>query len=330
MSAAGAGPRAFRRAPWASGPHAQTLLARALRPPSGPTFTRERVATADGDFIDLDWGPEPASGAPIVLVLHGLEGSSRRRYVRSVCRELLARGVRPVAMNFRGCSGEPNRTLRFYHSGETADPRAVLELVHARFPARRVGVMGFSLGGNVALKLLGERADGGTGLVDAAVAMSVPYDLSAGSALLERSFMGRVYAEYFLRSLRRKVAAKRDRLAGVLDLERVDAASTVRAFDEHVTAPLHGFEGAEAYYRACSSARFLDGIGVPTLLLHADDDPFLPPDSIPAHAARANPAITWRLGRGGGHVGFLEGAPWAPRFWGDEAAAAFLAERLTV
>jgi predicted alpha/beta-fold hydrolase len=299
-----------------------------LRSPHGPDFARERLPTRDGDFVDVDWGPDPGENAPLVLVLHGLEGSSRRRYVRNVCRALLRRGVRPVAMNFRGCSGEPNRALHFYHSGETSDPTTVLDVIRRRHPGRAVGAMGFSLGGNVLLKLLGERPDGGTGIVDAAVAMSVPYDLAAGCDLLQRTRMGRVYTEYFMRSLRGKVAAKRDRLREVLDLEAVDRTRTIRDFDEHVTAPLNGFGGASEYYAACSSARFLPGVRVPTLLLHARNDPFLPPSAIPESAARENPRLVWSLQEGGGHVGFLEGTPWAPRFWADEATADFLAGAL--
>ncbi len=321
-------PRPFRRAWWASGPHAQTLAARVLRSPDGPPFERERVEMSDGDFVDIDWTPDPDPEAPIVLVLHGLEGSSQRRYVRNVCRALLRRGVRPVAMNFRGCSGEPNRSLRFYHSGETSDPGAVVALIRKRYPGRRVGAMGFSLGGNVILKMLGERPDGGAGLLDAAVAMSVPYDLAAGCDLLERSRMGRAYTQYFLRSLRTKIAGKRDQLGEVLDLAAVDAARTIRDFDEHVTAPLNDFGSASAYYGACSSAGFLSEISVPTLLLHARNDPFLPAHAIPEAIARDNARLRWVMEEAGGHVGFLEGYPWAPRFWADEASADFLASAL--
>jgi predicted alpha/beta-fold hydrolase len=323
-----AAPPPFRVPWWARGPHAQTLLARALRTARTPPFVRERIDTPDGDFLDVDWGPDPAPGAPVALVLHGLEGSSRRSYVGNVCRELLARGVRPVAMNFRGCSGETNRALRFYHSGETSDPAMVVDVIRARYPGRPVGALGFSLGGNVLLKMLGERPDGGTDLLDAAVAMSVPYDLAAGCDLLERSVMGRAYTGYFMRSLRTKVESKRDRLAEVLDMEAVDGARTIRAFDDHVTAPLNGFADAQAYYEACSSTRFLAGIRVPTLLLHARNDPFLPPEAIPEAAARANPSLAWSLEERGGHVGFVEGTPWAPRFWADAAGAAFLAHTL--
>lgn len=299
-----------------------------LRATTGLTYRRERVATPDTDFLDLDWGPDPGPDAPIVLVIHGLEGSSRRGYVQNVCSELAARGMMPVAMNLRGCSGEPNHLDSYYHSGATEDPRHVLELVRARHPDRKIGAVGFSLGGNILLKLMGERSDGGSGLLDAAVAMSVPYDLSAGCGLLERSPMGRAYSAYFLRSLKNKVRLKQSRLAGRLDVEAVYRAGTLRRFDDLVTAPLHGFDDAEHYYHASSSNRYLDGIGVPTLLLHAVDDPFLPAVAIPRVEAERNPRLHLLLQPYGGHVGFLQGPPWRPRFWADEQTAAFLAGRL--
>ncbi len=318
----------FRPARWAPGPHGQTLMARLLRSGEGPPLERERLGTPDGDFLDLDWGPDPAPGAPIALILHGLEGSSRRRYVRNVARELLRAGVRPAALNFRGCSGEPNRALRFYHSGETEDPARVLAELRRRHPERRIGAVGFSLGGNVLLKLLGEREDGGAGVVDAAVAMSVPYDLAAGSALLERTPMGSLYSAYFLRSLRRKLPLKGEALAEVIDVRAGLRARTIREFDERVTAPLHGFRDAADYYARSSSARYLAGIRVATLLVHALDDPFLPAEAIPTEAASANPHVLLELQPVGGHVGFLAGRPWRPSFWADELTARFLANHL--
>ena len=317
----------FAPAWWARGPHAQTLLARVLRRGALDT-ERERLETPDGDFIDVDWGPEPGPDAPLAIVLHGLEGSSRRGYVRSACRALFDAGIRPVAMNFRGCSGEPNRTLRSYHSGDTSDVAWLTGVLRDRYPGRPVGGIGFSLGGNVLLKLLGEREDRGVGLLDGAVAMSVPFDLAAGSAFLERSRMGRAYTAYFMRSLRRKIDAKRDRLGEILDLDAARAARTIREFDERVTAPLNDFRDAADYYERCSSVRFLGDIRVPTLLLHAVDDPFLPPDAIPIETVRANSSLELQLVATGGHVGFLEGSPWAPRFWADTAAARFLANEL--
>jgi predicted alpha/beta-fold hydrolase len=323
------GARPFAPAEWAAGAHAQTLAARMLRSADGPPLVRERIETPDGDFLDLDWGPEPRAGAPIALVVHGLEGSARRRYVRSVCRELLHGGVRPVALNLRGCSGEPNRALCYYHSGKTDDPAFVLGRLRELHPDLPLGALGFSLGGNVLLKMMGERDDGGTALVDAAVVVSVPYDLAAGCALLERSLMGRAYASYFLRSLKNKVRWKESKLRGALDVDAALAARTIWEFDERMTAPLHGFEGAEDYYVRSSSARFLGGVRVPTLMLHAEDDPFLPASSIPREEAAANPALQLVLHGKGGHVGFLEGTPWQPRFWADEEAARFLALHLT-
>ena len=320
-------PRPYRPSSWARGPHLQTLFARALRPGTGPEYTRERFETPDGDFVDIDWGPDPSPDAPIVLVLHGLEGSANRRYVRNVSRCLLSEGIRPAALNFRGCSGEPNRALRFYHSGATDDPGWILETLRARHPTRAFGAMGFSLGGNILLKLLGERQDGGRGIVEAAVAMSVPYDLAAGSASLERTWMGRAYAAYFLRSLRAKVRTK-SALAGVLNLERALEARTIWAFDDLVTAPLNGFRDASHYYSESSSSRYLSGVGVPTLLLHAEDDPFLPSSAIPLEAANSNRHLNLSLQTGGGHVGFLTGSLLQPTFWADDEAVRFLATHL--
>jgi predicted alpha/beta-fold hydrolase len=323
-------PRPFRPAPWAAGPHAQTLLARSLRPgeEAGPPFARERLETPDGDFLDLDWGPEPGAAAPIALVVHGLEGSARRRYVRSVCRELLRAGVRPVALNQRGCSGEPNRALHYYHSGKSDDPAFVLSTLRGRWPGRRLGALGFSLGGNVLLKMMGERTDGGAGLVDAAAVVSVPYDLAAGSALLERSIMGRAYASYFLRSLKKKVRWKQSRLRERMNVSAALSCRTIWEFDEIVTAPLNGFENAEDYYARSSGARFLEGVRVPTLMMHAEDDPFLPAARVPRDQAARNPALQLVAHARGGHVGFLEGTPLRPRFWADEEAARFLGARL--
>lgn len=321
-------PRPFRIAPWATGPHAQTLLARFLRSADGPAMRRERWDLPDGDFLDLDFGPDPGPSSPVVLLLHGLEGGADRRYVLSACREILARGMRPVAMNFRSCSGEMNRLARMYHSGETGDPAWVLRRLRRDFPGRRLGAVGFSLGGNVLLKLLGEEGDGGPGLVDAAVTVSVPMDLGAGCDLLDRTTAGRAYTWFFLRSLKRKVRAKADLLRGLVDLEATLSARTLREFDDAATAPVHGFRDARDYYARCSAAGFVGGIRVPTLVIHAVDDPFLPAGAFPVDALRANPAVTLSLQERGGHVGFMEGPPWAPRYWSDEEGARFLAQRL--
>lgn len=289
---------------------------------------RERWTLPDGDFLDVDLGPDPGPSAPVVLVIHGLEGSSRRRYVRSACRELLCRGIRPVAVSLRGCSGEPNRLPRFYHSGETGDPAHVLARLGALHPDRALGAWGFSLGGNALLKLLGEREDGGRALVDAAVATSVPFDLAAGAALLERTRMGRLYTGYFLRSLQAKVRTRRGLLGTLMDVDAALRAVTIRAFDEAATAPLHGFRDADHYYAEASSATYLEGIRVRTLVLHSMDDPFLPSESVPRAALEGNPSLVPVLTARGGHVGFLDGTLRRPGFWGEREAARFLAHEL--
>lgn len=315
--------RPFRPARWLPGAHLQTVLGKFLRPRPDPGLRRERLTTPDGDFLDLDLAPDPGPEAPVVLVLHGLEGSSRRAYMRVALHELARRGMLAVAMNFRACSGEPNRLPRFYHSGETGDLGWVVERLRERFPHRPLGAMGFSLGGNVLLKYLGEGRDRAP--VDAAAAVSVPFDLLEGSRAIEAGAMGRVYTYYFLRSLREKVDRKTPLLEPLLDLERVRRARTLREYDEVATAPLHGFAGAEAYYRASSSGQFLDGIRVPTLLLQAHDDPFLPGEVLPRKIVEANPFLLPSFTETGGHVGFVEGdVPWRPAFWAESEAARYL------
>jgi hypothetical protein len=221
----------------------------------------ERIETPDGDFLDITWMPETDPARPLVLVLHGLEGHTRKGYMVQTYRALADRGMRAVGLNFRGCSGEMNRKPRFYHSGETEDIGFVFDLLRERFPTRPLMAIGFSLGGNILLKYLGERGAKNTATFSAAVAISVPYDLSAGAKALERRGMARVYAGYFLRSLLAKVRSKKEILAKILDLDTVLASTTIRDFDEAATSKLHGFAGAEDYYRKSSSNRFIQAVG---------------------------------------------------------------------
>lgn len=322
-------PRPFRAPLWARNRHVQTLAGRFLRPTPPVPLRRERWDTPDGDVLLLDFADaDLPSAAPMVLLLHGLEGSARRPYALLTYAALRRRGVAAVGMNFRSCGGEANRLARSYHSGETGDPRWVLERLRARWPGRSFGAIGVSLGGNVLLKLLGDAGADGPALVEAAAAVSVPFDLAAGSDELERGPMRRTYARHFLRTMVAKVLVKDELVAPLLSLEAVRAARTMREFDHRATAPLHGFPGATEYYAACSCGPVLDRIRVPTLVLHSRDDPFLPHSAVPELALVANPAITAVLVARGGHVGFVEGPPWAPRFWAEAEAARFLAERL--
>ena len=313
----------FRPAPGLGNPHVQTVLGKLLRPRLDLPLRRERLETPDGDFLDLDVAGGPgdvAEGAPRVVLLHGLEGRSTRRYMLSTYRSLLRRGIRPIGMNFRGCSGEPNRRARMYHSGETGDLRYVLETLRSRREGP-VGILGYSLGGNVVLKLLGESGESAGDLVAAGAAVSVPFDLAAGADALEGSLVGRwVYTRYFMRSLRAKALVK-DGLAAVCDLDAVRRARTIREFDDAATAPLFGFDGAADYYARSSSARYLHSIRTPTLVVHARDDPFLPAEAIPESTLESNPAITPVLTEAGGHQGYVGGSLLRPEFWVEEVVA---------
>jgi len=325
-------PGPFSPAWWARNPHVQTLAGKYLRPEPVLPVTRERWETPDGDFLDLDFMPD--RGRPRVLVLHGLEGHSRRRYVLNTLTALRGAGLDGVALNFRHCSGEPNRRARTYHSGETADLGFVLTRLREAKPGGPLGVVGFSLGGNVLLKYLGERSGAETPahapgpLPDAAVAISVPYDLAAGAELLSRSVMGRGYTRYFLRSLHAKVREKESLLRDQVSLPRVYAARTLPEFDDALTAPLNGFRDAAHYYEESSATRYLDRIRTPTLALHAADDPFLPRRCIPRDALEANPAIQPIVTPRGGHVGFVGPGSAHGRFWAEAVSARFLQRHL--
>lgn len=311
---------------WLRGAHAQTIAGRLLRRKRGVSFRRERIATPDGDFLDLEWasvdGTPLPSDAPLVLKLHGLEGSAHSGYSAELARALAGRGVRSVGLNFRSCGAEMNRTARFYHSGETGDLGTVLEHLGRTQPAIKLGVLGFSLGGNVLLKYLGEQGDRAT--IQAAVAVSVPYDLAACAAAMSRG-TEQIYARFFLRSLRGKTRAKRELLEGRCNVAAALAARTFREFDEALTAPLHGFADGEAYYRESSAGPYLARIRVPALLIHALDDPIAPAGSIPRDLIAANPVLSTAFTDRGGHVGFITGlVPWRVRFWAEETAAEFL------
>ena len=321
----------FRPAWWARGPHIQTLYGKLFRRvPLAPTRL-ERWDTPDGDFVDLVRLAPAAESSPHLLLLHGLEGGQRSHYAQGLFGEARRLGWGMDLLLHRSCGPEPNRLRRFYHSGETGDLAFVLDRLGAERPRAPIGLCGVSLGGNVLLKFLGERGARGEGVpaVRGAVAISVPYDLARGSRHISRGF-ARVYETHFLQSLRRKVEAKRARFPDLVEPERLRRVRTLWDFDDVVTAPVHGFRDAEDYYARSSSLRYLDGVRVPTLLLSAVDDPFLPPevlDEVRA-AARDNPALQLEFSPRGGHVGFVGGRlPWRPEYHAERRTLAFLASR---
>ncbi len=313
----------FKPAWWCRGPHGQTLWARLARRPPHVALQRERLELPDGDFIDLDW-TEKGSG-PIVIVLHGLEGSSDSPYARGLLRAIERRGWRGIVMHFRGCSGEPNRLARSYHSGDTGDLDFLATTLRRREPRTPLATVGFSLGGNVLLKWLGKA--GGVTPLHAAVAVSVPFVLNGAAERLQHGF-SRLYQWQLLRSLRQTVAAKQRHMELPLIRRDLSTLKNFRDFDEYVTAPLHGFDSADHYYTASSSRQYLEGITVPTLLLHASDDPFMTESSIP-RPDELSESVTLELSPHGGHVGFVAGVwPWRPHYWLDERIPAYLARYL--
>jgi predicted alpha/beta-fold hydrolase len=317
----------FRAPRWLRGGHAQTVFGALARWPARLFTTRERWELPDGDFVDVDRLAPPAADAPLAVVCHGLEGSARSPYVGALLGELRARGAGGLALNFRGCSGELNRLARFYHSGETEDLALVIARLVAERPGRKLVLAGFSLGGNVVAKYLGERGDAVPAEVVAAAVVSVPFDLARCAAALDApGVMARIYRERFLRQLRKKVLAKQA-AHGAVDLAAARRARTLRAFDDAVTAPLHGFAGAEDYWARSSSGPLLAGVRRPLLILAAEDDPFIPADVLPVAAARENPQLTLEVSPGGGHVAFVSGPPWAPRRHAERRVAEFLAAR---
>ncbi|HKK15169.1 MAG TPA: hydrolase, partial [Gammaproteobacteria bacterium] len=289
-----------------------------------PALQRERLELPDTDFIDLAWTPE--TGGPIVVLLHGLEGSVQSHYASGMMSTLSQRGWRAVMMHFRGCSGEHNRLARGYHSGDTGDFRFLLEQIRNRYPARRLAAVGYSLGGNVLLKYLGEEKKQ-TPLCSA-VAVSVPFDLSSAADRLQQGF-SRFYQRYLINKIRQRIKNKfRHRKDAPFNIAELQKWRNFHLFDNFVTAPLHGFASSQEYYRLCSSRQFLKSITIPTLLLQAIDDPFLATDAIPAGKELAEP-VTLELSNKGGHVGFIGGrVPWRPERWLEQRVPDYLADYL--
>ena len=324
----------FRPAWWAPGPHAQTLWGKFFRRLPPPGTRRERWDTPDdGDFVDLERLDAPAGapcGTPRLVLLHGLEGAPRSHYAQGLFAEARSRGWAMDLLIFRSCSGELNRARRLYHSGETGDADFVIRRIAAEQPGAPLAVIGVSLGGNVLLKWLGEQGSAVPRELRAAATVSVPYDLARGSRHIERGF-SRVYSRHFLRSLKRKASAKRERYPDLFDPATLDRSRTLWDFDHHVTAPVHGFASAADYYARSSAIHFLDRVRVPTLMLSAADDPFLPAgvlDDVRA-VARGNPELRLEFVPHGGHVGFVAGpVPWRPAYWAEQRVLGFVEPRL--
>ena len=297
---------------WLPGGHSQTLYGALFTPYKRVAFSRERIDTPDGDFIDFDWArPEPTdqfapSRTRAMLLLHGLEGSSQSRYAQSITQYFSARGWAVVVAHFRGCSGTPNRLARAYHSGDTQEVDFIVSTLKAKLPEADWHAVGISLGGNALLKYLGECTQQ-AGWFKAACAISVPVDLVASGNYLSDQFFNReVYTRFFLHALKPKVLAKAKRFPGTIDAERVAKAKTLRDFDDAYTAPMHGFINALDYWTKASSKPWLTSIDVPTLLINARNDPFWPESCLPS-SGEASDKMTLHYPAEGGHAGFVTG-----------------------
>ena len=320
---------AFRPPWWGRNGHVQTIWGSLCRT-DRLTLRRERLSTPDGDFVDLDWldVDGDVTGAPTLLVLHGLEGSSRSHYVSGLLRAGRAAGWHGVAFNFRSCSGELNRLPRFYHSGETGDLAWVVRTLVARAPGVPIGAVGVSLGGNVLLKWLGEVGVGAPPEFRGAVGISVPFDVAASARVLDQGFHRLVYAANFLRTMRVKVVEKARRYPGFVDVAAARRARTFARYDRVVTAPLNGFRDEVDYWTRASSGPYLPRIRRPTLLLGAHDDPIVPSRTLP-DARRLPPNVRIEFTARGGHAGFLEGRwPWRVGSWAERRAVEFLTSLL--
>ena len=319
---------------WLRGATAQTLWARLARSRHLVRFEREVLTTDDDDDLVLDHAAGPA-GSPRLLLLHGLEGSAHSLHTQGLAVQAARVGWRCTVLNFRSCARDPqqisrrlkNRRPRLYHSGDTADLDFALRLLAAREPDVPIYAVGFSLGGNVLLKWLGE--SGAASTIRGAATISVPYDLAAASRYLERPG-ARFYTYHFLRRLKPKALDVLARFPGEtahLDAARIGAARTVAEFDEHVTAPMHGFTSAEDYYRRSSSLGYLPRIAVPTLCISSEDDPFYPREAVERARVAGSQAVTFEVTPWGGHTGFVSGPwPWRPRYWAEERVVDWLGD----
>ena len=306
---------------WAKNPHVQTILSSVLRAPS-VSLRRERLELADGDFIDLDWSDTGEQPKRIVVVFHGLEGSSGSPYVRRLIKRCGEHQVSVVVHHHRSCSGENNRLARSYHSGETADIQSTLLHLRNLYPQAHIDAVGYSLGGNALAKYLGEQKE--ASLVNRAVIVSAPLQLSACAKRLEGGF-STIYQRRLIKQLHRKTAEKLDnaklRDAMPVDAKKVSELKTFYDFDDQVTAPLHGFDDVHDYYAQCSGLQFLTSITIPTLIMHAVDDPFMTDEVIPK-PEQLSEQVSYELYAHGGHVGFISGGtPLRPKFFLEERIA---------
>lgn len=322
----------FKPVWWCRNRHLQTIIPALFRKVKAPKLKRERLTTEDGDFLDLDFCGEGSQ--PLVILLHGLTGSSQSSYILGLQTSLLQEGLRSVALNFRGCSEEFNHTSRCYHSGETGDIDFLYRTLRAREPNTPIAAVGFSIGGNVLLKWLGEQGDAIS--LFAATAVSVPLELGKCATQLDYGF-SRIYRKRLIRELKEYIALKYQHLVSIgakedaEKIKQIGDLEKVRSFwqyDQRVIAHLYDFSSAEDYYQRSSSRQFLKSIKTPTLLIQSLDDPFMTADIIP-QCNELSDSVVLELTQAGGHVGFVEGKGiFKFNYWLDQRIPEFLNQKL--
>lgn len=323
-------PAAYQAPAWCKNPHLQTIWPRFFGLRKIVPVTMERIDTPDDDFIDLAWGPAPQETQAVIVLFHGLEGSKDSHYIQDMLQACIGQPWQVVLMHFRGCSGEPNRTHRAYHSGETADALWLSQELRKRYPTIPFCAVGYSLGGNMLLKLAGEtKAENPFSMC---VSVSAPLRLDECAKAIANGF-AQVYQRKLLNSMRKMLRQK----FALLDYQgkvrinesQINNLDTFEKFDENITAPLHGFASANDYYQKCSGMQFLKSITVPTLVIHALDDPFMNEAVVPGEQA-LSPSVAYEYSRRGGHVGFAQGKPWSTSTWLGTRLVSFITEQLGV
>ena len=311
-------PTSTYRAPsWLPGGHAQTIHPVLFRKLKKLTYKTTRLELSDGDFLDLE--SSGTSRSKLAILCHGLEGSSKAGYMQGMATALEKSGWDVLMWSFRGCSGEPNRLAPCYHSGKTDDLERIIQHATTTHQADKIDLIGFSMGGNLMLKYLGERGSDLHPAIHRGVAFSTPCDLACCSAELAK-WQNKIYMERFLKTLRSKVLVKHSKFPEHFDISGLATVSDFSTFDNRFTAPLHGFKSASDYWRRNSCKQFLEGITIPTLLVNAANDPFLGGDCYPFAQAERNPYFFLEVPVQGGHIGFGGGR----EYWSERRAIDFL------
>jgi predicted alpha/beta-fold hydrolase len=304
--------------------HLQTIIPSLTRAVTGVVYARERLTLADGDFVDLDWISRGHSR--LVVLTHGLEGDSSRQYMRGTAKLFAEAGFDVLAWNCRSCSGEMNRAFRLYNHGEIGDIGEVIQHALHKKDYRQVALVGYSMGGNITLKYLGVQAEDLPKAVTCGVAISSPTDLEASALLLDRP-SNRFYRNRFMKKLLVKISQKAQGFPGRLDMTKLQLVKRWRDFDDFFSAPVNNYQDASDFYSQASAVNYMAGIGVPTLLLNAQNDPLLSPECSPAWLAETHPHIYLETPQTGGHVGFALARD--PHTYAERRALAFVLGQVT-